>query len=174
MSAGSTEVEGSTGWGAGSRGEPAGASGRLLLPARELERLRRRAAEALPREACGVLLGRAAGGERRVLRTVPAENRWPGRPDRYLVDPGTLRRLQDEEADGGPRILGFYHSHPGAETTPSATDRELAWPWYLYLIVPAGERSREEPRAWEYDPEAGTFEERELRVVDGDARSARE
>lgn len=147
---------------------------RLVLPAPELERIRRRAAEALPREACGVLLGQSEDGERRVLRSVPAENRWSGREDRYLVDPGTLRRLQDEEAGGGPAVLGFYHSHPGADPEPSATDAELAWPWYVYLIVPAAERSGERPRAWEYDPATGAFEERELRIVDANAGRARE
>lgn len=143
---------------------------RLLLPADELARIRRRAERALPREACGVLLGRTEERTRRVARSVPAENRWPERADRYLVDPGTLRRLQDEEAGGGPAILGFYHSHPGAAPEPSTTDAELAWPWYIYLIVPAGERSGERPRAWEYDSGAGAFEERELRIVEPGSR----
>lgn len=142
---------------------------RLVLPEELAGELAERARAAYPREACGVLLGRVRGTDRVAARIAAAENRWEGRDDRYLVDPGTLRRLMDEEAEGGDRILGFYHSHPDAEPVPSATDRELAWPWYLYLIVPAGEAGAGPGRAWQLDGPEGEFAERAV-VRPGEAR----
>lgn len=130
-------------------GPGAGSAPRLVLAGGAAGRIARAVEEAYPREGCGLLLGRVEGGGRVVEEVRPAPNRWEGREDRYLVDPETLRRAVDEEAGGGPRVLGFWHSHPDADPVPSATDGELVWPRYLYLIVPVrGGRARR-GRAWE-------------------------
>lgn len=139
----------------------AAAGDALVLPEPVRAELRRHLEAAYPREGCGVLLGEAADGERRVTALEPSENRWPDRDDRYRVDPGVLRRLLEAEEDGGPRILGFYHSHPDAAPEPSSTDREYAWPWYHYLIVPVEDGRAGPGRAWEL--EEGAFAERRLR-----------
>lgn len=138
----------------------AGGDPRLVLTDGIGPQLARQLEEAYPREGCGLLLGRVRGGDRLVQETRPAANRWEGRDDRYLVDPETLRRAVDDETDGGPRVLGFYHSHPDADPVPSETDRELAWPWYLYLIVPVRDGRTGEGRAWELQPEEGRWVER--------------
>lgn len=143
---------------------PAGdaTAARLILPAAPRRRIVTGVEATYPREGCGVLLGDVEGRDRTVTEVVEADNRWPDRDDRYLVDPGTLRRLVEREADGGPRILGYYHSHPDAEPVPSATDRELAWPWYLYLIVPVREGTAAPGRAWELPDGGEEFLEREV------------
>lgn len=143
---------------------------RLHLPPERQRELAAGLEEAYPGEGCGVLLGDVDGRERRVTRLVAAENRWSRRDDRYLVDPGTLRRLMDEE-EGGNRILGFYHSHPDADPVPSETDRELAWPWYLYLIVPVRDGRAGWGRVWELEAPDGPFAERPL-VRSGSASDA--
>lgn len=143
----------------------AGQSPVLSLPPTVLDEIAASVEAAYPREGCGVLLGRVEGRLRRVDRQVSAENRWADREDRYLVDPGTLRRLLEEEERGGPRILGFYHSHPDARPKPSRTDREHAWPWYHYLILPVTDGRTGEGRVWELDPEEDRFVERTLRLA---------
>lgn len=152
-------------------GRPAG--GALVIPGRLLEAMRRQLEAAYPREGCGVLLGSVDGKaeERRVERLEPADNRWEGRDDRYLVDPATLRRLLEEEEAGGPRIVGFYHSHPDAPPEPSGTDRELAWPWYHYLIVSVRDGVAGTARAWTLADGDGPFEERPVRSQERPARS---
>lgn len=131
----------------GSGREPAG---RLRVPGSAWETVAAGLEEAYPGEGCGVLLGSASGAERRVEAAKPSGNRRGERDDRYGVDPDLLRRLQAREEEGGPRVLGFYHSHPDAAPVPSETDRAWAWPWYVYLIVPveAGRARPEEARAW--------------------------
>lgn len=149
-------------------GGVSGDAPRLVLTPTLRDEMARELEAAYPREGCGVLLGRVRAEERVVTRVERAPNRWPDRDDRYLVDPTTLRRLSQEEAEGGPRILGFYHSHPDAAPVPSETDRELAWPWYLYLVVPVADGVAGEGRAWELDPGDDGFVEREVRVGDDD------
>ena len=140
---------------------------RLLLPPERRRELAAGLEAAYPGEGCGVLLGEVDGPDRRVTRLVAAENRWAERDDRYLVDPGTLRRLMEREEEGGERILGFYHSHPDAEPVPSETDRELAWPWYLYVIVPVRDGRAGRGRAWELQERGGPFVERPLLESEG-------
>lgn len=118
------------------------------------------AASAYPGEACGILLGRIDGDRRVVEGFRPTPNRWSEREDRYLVDPASLRRALAAEDEGGPRVLGFYHSHPDASPRPSETDRRLAWPWYYYVIIQVAAGRPERTRAWELDLDSGRFEER--------------
>lgn len=121
---------------------------RLLLAADVVAGIEEDLEQRYPREGCGVLLGRLEGDRREVTGAVTAKNVWDGRADRYQVDPDFLGRLMTEEADGGPTILGFYHSHPDVDPEPSATDRELAWPWYDYVIWPVRDGVAGPPRAW--------------------------
>lgn len=137
-----------------------GGAARLVLADGTGRRLARGLEDAYPREGCGLLLGRVEGADRVVEEARPAPNRWEARDDRYLVDPETLRRAVDEEAAGGPRVLGFYHSHPDAEPVPSSTDRELAWPWYLYLVVPVRDGRAGRGRAWELEEDGDGWVER--------------
>jgi len=121
----------------------------LLLATDLLVRIGEDLARAYPDEGCGVLLGRVRMDRREVIRAVPAENVWDGRSDRYQIDPEILRELLTAEGDEDDlRVLGFYHSHPDADPEPSSTDRELAWPWYFYVIWPVREGVAGVPRAW--------------------------
>lgn len=132
----------------------------LVLPPAAASVVGRLLEEAYPSEGCGVLLGEPRDGRRIVARAEPAENRWDGRADRYRVDPELLARLLTEEDEGGPCVLGFFHSHPDAAPVPSPTDLDHAWPWYHYLIVPVYEGRAGPGRAWELVD--GRFVERGL------------
>ncbi|MFW6192977.1 MAG: pyridoxal-phosphate dependent enzyme [Gemmatimonadota bacterium] len=166
-------------------GSTASADVSLVVPDRVFAEIREQLEAAHPAEGCGVLVGQADGRERRVERAVPARNRSSGRNDRYEIDPETLRDLMELEDAGGPRVLGFYHSHPDAEPVPSATDRERSWPWYVYLIVRVdgreaahgdagrdadevpdeGAQASREGRVWTFGPD-GEPTEGTLEIVD--------
>ncbi|WP_232686314.1 desampylase [Halobacterium zhouii] len=90
----------------------------------------------VPREACGVLVGREQDGERHVeeVRRVPNVSETPRVA--YELDPeATLAAFDDAEA-AGRDVLGFYHSHPSGPVRMSARDREQAsWPGRVYVLV---------------------------------------
>lgn len=138
---------------------------RLVFRAELLARIGESLELAYPAEGCGVLLGRLGVGWREVRRAVPTRNRGTRRSDRYEIDPETLARLVAAE-DGGAasRVLGFYHSHADAEPEPSVTDRELAWPWYDYVIWPVHQGMAGAPRAWRLSGDR--FDELDVRVGD--------
>ncbi len=160
----------------------------LVVPGSVAEAIAREMESAYPGEGCGVLVGRAEEGGRRLVRTaVPSPNRWPGRDTRYRVDPGLLRRLLEEEenaaeaedtpkaaagargAAGDRTVLGFYHSHPDAPPEPSATDLEHGWPWYHYLIIPVLGGRAGRGRVWTLGD--GGFRERPLLVAESEAEA---
>lgn len=80
------------------------------------------AARAAPREACGLLLGRAG----RVLRAQPAANVHPDPLRHFEIDPAALIAAHRAAREGGEELLGYYHSHPAGHPLPSATDCEHA------------------------------------------------
>jgi len=101
-----------------------------------LQRIEEHARQALPREACGFLVGRG-GDSPAILRVVASANLAPQeRTDRFEIDPRLHLRLQRELRDSGHAILGIYHSHPGGRAAPSATDKtQAAYPGWIWLIT---------------------------------------
>jgi proteasome lid subunit RPN8/RPN11 len=91
---------------------------------------------ALPLECCGLLLGTGAAVEAaRPTRNVAAD------PVRHFeIDPQALVDAFRAERQDGPRLLGYYHSHPTGLAEPSATDRACAsGDGRLWAIVAAEE-----------------------------------
>lgn len=119
------------------------------------------ARRAYPHEGCGALLGRAsAHGPRAVVRAVPLANTHEEeRERRYLIGPDDVLRMEEAAEADGLELVGFYHSHPDHPAVPSEFDREHAWPWYVYVIVPVADGRPGRPRAWELAPDRSTFRE---------------
>ena len=80
------------------------------------------AGSAAPEECCGLLLGEGA----RIETVSPADNVAEDRTLRFEIDPYALLAAHKAARDGGPQILGYYHSHPEGHPVPSATDFEHA------------------------------------------------
>ncbi|WP_120716292.1 Mov34/MPN/PAD-1 family protein [Tsuneonella amylolytica] len=78
-----------------------------------------RASAAYPREACGLLLGRAGTIETATLAANVHSN-----PDTHFeIDPQALVDAHRAARAGGPEVIGYWHSHPHGPPAPSATDR---------------------------------------------------
>lgn len=102
-----------------------------------------------PREACGVLVGRVAGGTAHVERATRARNRAAGpTSDRFEVDPGHLVLAEDEARAEGLDVVGVWHSHPDRPATPSQADRDAAWGGWSYVIASVGPAGVRELRSW--------------------------
>jgi desampylase len=76
------------------------------------------AAEAAPEECCGLLFG---------------ENG-------VIADPKSLIAAEKSARGGERPIAGYFHSHPGGDCSPSATDAAQAAPdGRIWLIIAKGE-----------------------------------
>lgn len=86
-------------------------------------------------ECCGLLLGEA--GHVREARA--AANVADDSAKHFEIDPAVLIAAHRAQRDGGPAILGCYHSHPGGDPSPSPTDaRQAEASGQLWLIRGAG------------------------------------
>jgi desampylase len=93
--------------------------------------IREISAVSAPLEACGLLFG----SEGHVDSFQVVENVHEA-PDRHFeIDPAALFAALRAERAGGPKLLGYWHSHPSGDPTPSRTDADLAAPdGKLWLI----------------------------------------
>ena len=94
----------------------------ILITHASLDAIFTQAAEAHPHECCGLLLGE--GG--RITHAHPPANVPPDPATHFEIDPAALIAAYKAEREGGPRILGYYHSHPNGRAEPSPTDRASA------------------------------------------------
>lgn len=87
------------------------------------------------REVCGLLFG---DGQRiDEARPTPNVSQTPERT--FEIDPQSLFAAIRAERNGGPRMIGHYHSHPSGSAVPSACDAEMAEPGRCWLIVSGGD-----------------------------------
>ncbi|MBA2920299.1 peptidase [Sphingomonas sp. MAH-20] len=97
-----------------------------------LDAIRSHAAAEAPREACGLLLGSVD-----LIDGVMAAVNVADDPVRHFeIDPAALFAAIRAERTGGPKLAGYYHSHPGGRAAPSDTDEAMAArDGKLWLIV---------------------------------------
>jgi len=58
---------------------------------------------------------------------------------RFEIDPAALIAALRAERGGGERVIGYWHSHPSGDATPSATDAAMAAADGKVWVVVAGE-----------------------------------
>lgn len=80
------------------------------------------AVRAHPHECCGLLLGR----DGLIDQVVPAANVHPEPQRHFEIEPAALIAAHRAARQGGPDLIGYYHSHPTGAARPSETDRAMA------------------------------------------------
>ena len=87
-----------------------------------LNELLEQALSAHPLECCGILFGTPG----RIERALPAHNVHPSPRTHFEIDPQALIDAHRAAREGGPHVVGYFHSHPAGPPEPSATDRACA------------------------------------------------
>jgi len=95
---------------------------RVVVDPLAIQTIHAGAREAHPHECCGLLLGESG----RITRAQPAANVHPDPATHFEIDPAALIAAHKDARSGGPQVIGYYHSHPTGDPTPSATDRASA------------------------------------------------
>ena len=111
----------------------------VTLPGELRARILREAADAVPRECCGLLEGLHDEDGFRVIALHPARN-FALSPDRFELDPQDHFAAHRCARANGHRLIGCYHSHPNGRCEPSAADRAGAGEEnFLWLIAAGGQ-----------------------------------
>ena len=54
-------------------------------------------------------------------------------------------------------VLGFYHSHPDVEASPSQFDLDHAWPFYAYVILSVKKGKTKKMTCWKLSKAVAAF-----------------
>lgn len=124
----------------------------VFLPRELLEKLEAAAIVSAPEEACGLLLGEERDSI--IIRDcIVTENVADGDKARHFeIDPIEHLRLQRQSRNGGPQIIGVWHSHPNGVAELSEADKkqsiESGWVW----LVTASKNAVTETKAFVASP----------------------
>lgn len=96
------------------------------------DRLLAMAAASPGREICGLLFGTAASIDDAML----CDNIADDPSTTFEIDPRALITAHRAMRDGGPRLIGHFHSHPNGRAEPSNRDADAAASdGMLWLII---------------------------------------
>ncbi|MEW6145042.1 MAG: M67 family metallopeptidase [Thermodesulfobacteriota bacterium] len=116
-----------------------------------------------PHEVCGVLIGKDGKimhfRECRNLNTERAH-------DRYDLDPVSFKEADEWARANGLEIVGIYHSHPDHPSIASETDRQRAWPEWVYMIFSINSGKYNDARAWVLEDFDSRFIEDAVELVE--------
>jgi proteasome lid subunit RPN8/RPN11 len=109
----------------------------VLVSQADVEWMLGHAAAWLPREGCGVLIGRRKADSLRISAVIGAANIAEGdRRRRYQISWDALFEAYRTAERSGQDVVGFFHSHPDGTDHPSRADQAEALMNHLYLILP--------------------------------------
>lgn len=143
----------------------------MIIAEEELEAIFEHARKAYPHECFGFLVG-SFSGDGEVKGVYPAKNLTERAHDRYEMDPQDYLRLEEEIADSGLEIVGFYHSHPDGQPRPSSFDLERAWEEYFYLIVSVWDGEEVEAKLWRMEQGERQFREEAMNGCESEGAGA--
>jgi len=121
--------------------------------------IRRHGEETFPHECCGALIGRS-GHVTAVVALPNTTDEGPRR--RFMVRPSDYRMAEQQAAQRGGDLLGFYHSHPDHPAKPSQYDLDHAWPTFAYIIVSVMAGAARDMTVWFLKEDRSSFDEGEL------------
>ena len=134
----------------------------IRIPQKLVAEITGAAEGAHPEECCGLLVGRGGeAGDVLVTRLAPSPNVADGdRRKSFLVDAKIQFDLMRELGDGPDKIVGNYHSHPGAPARPSDHDRQsVYYPDHVWVIVAVEDGRAGEVAAYVFDRDDDNFRE---------------
>ncbi|ATE64914.1 Mov34/MPN/PAD-1 family protein [Rhizorhabdus dicambivorans] len=107
----------------------------LTISRAAIDEILRAAAASPDAEICGLLLG----GPGEVTEVRPCANVAADPADSFEIDPMALIAAHKAARNGGPSLVGHYHSHPRGPASPSARDAAMAEPGSYWIIIGDGE-----------------------------------
>lgn len=116
-----------------------------------------------PHEVCGVLIG----GDGNITNYRECRNLNTERAhDRYDLDPVSFKEADEWARENGMEIVGIYHSHPDHPSLPSETDRQRAWPEWVYMIFSINGGKYNDARAWVLEDFDSKFIEADVELIE--------
>ncbi|MDY2626808.1 MAG: M67 family metallopeptidase [Lachnospiraceae bacterium] len=101
----------------------------------ELQKIRRQAEAAYPKECCGILMENRENGQVKEIYQTGNADAVQRQMTHFLIDPLELYRAEQYAGAENMEIIGFYHSHADYPAVCSDEDKQAMIPGYIYMIV---------------------------------------
>jgi proteasome lid subunit RPN8/RPN11 len=119
-----------------------------------------------PHECCGFIVGQFKDDESFGVEYLPASNVKEGnRKRRFLIDPMTYQKAEDEADEKGLSVISIVHSHPDHPDKPSDFDRDHAWPGFSYIIISVHNGTAASYRSWQLNENRKKFIEETINIL---------
>ena len=120
-----------------------------------------------PHECCGFILGSFKNTESIGVEYLPAANTKEGnRERRFLIDPMSYQKAEDEADKRGLSVISIVHSHPDHPDEPSNFDRDHAWPGFSYIIISVQNGKSISYKSWQLNENREFFTEENIKIVE--------
>ena len=86
--------------------------------------------------------------------------------DRFELDPKDFMIADNWARENKLEILGIYHSHPDHPSKPSETDREVASPYWGYIIFSIAKGKFDNARIWYINESDFRFIEKKFDLIE--------
>jgi len=140
-------------------------STKLEIDRDTLSKIHRHAEADYPNECCGFFFG-IENGNRQIQLVWEVENSKEGdQRRRFQVDPKDYQKAEKYADDHGLTLLGVYHSHPDHPARPSEHDREVAMPWFSYIIISVQDGEVVDTSSWQLNKER-QFDEEKIEITE--------
>lgn len=131
----------------------------IIISRKHIQQMCKHGEDTYPYECCGILLGKKAGDDLRVIEVLRAENvHRDSKHIRYAIAPREYLQAERLADSRGLQVVGLYHSHPDHKPKPSFYDLEHAWPSYAYLIFEVRKGQAQESYAYVMADDRSAFE----------------
>lgn len=136
---------------------------KLIIDNEALQKMHRHAEAEYPNECCGFFYG-LEGDVRRVRVIREVENAKEGdQRRRFEIDPLDYQKAEKYAIEHDLDLLGVYHSHPDHPAEPSEHDRNVAMPWFSYIIISVQDKEASNTRSWQLNDKR-EFEEEPIEI----------
>ena len=138
----------------------------LYLPEHIYQQVTLHLTSAYPNEGAGFLIGKIVDDQRSACMILALENEWETNEThkRYKIKANTYLEAESTAEKNGLEIIGVFHSHPNHPAKPSQDDRELALPWWSYLIISIQQKRVDHSRSWVLSENRDHFIEESLKI----------
>ena len=138
----------------------------LYLPEHIYQQVTLHLTSAYPNEGAGFLIGKIIDDQRSACMILALENEWETNEThkRYKIKANTYLEAESTAEKNGLEIIGVFQSHPNHPAKPSEYDRELALPWWSYLIISIQQKRVDHSRSWVLSENRDHFIEESLKI----------
>lgn len=137
---------------------------KIEIDNKNLEAMKKHGEKDYPNECCGFLLGKVENEKKIVVLSKPVQNyrEAENRYNRFVIPPEEYIKAERFANSKKLDVVGFYHSHPDAESKPSQYDLDHSWPFYSYVIISVKNQKSDKTTSWQLKDDRSEFLQEEL------------